>query len=171
MHIAFPMGKKYEGVKIVAYIFWTSTMLTPHEKGGDNVIVFFQDYHVQLCLFISSRDTPRSLVLQNKCLSVSSFIHTYSDASNDPEKFFIHELFMNSHLHQHTVLKRILMCVLSPSLPKHQALRCKTHLQQGCLETCPGLITNNQVEMPLVPEMLQELLSTVNRIAIYCSSI
>ena len=125
MHIAFPMGKKYEGVKIVAYIFWTSTMLTPHEKGGDNVIVFFQDYHVQLCLFISSRDTPRSLVLQNKCLSVSSFIHTYSDASNDPEKFFIHELFMNSHLHQHTVLKRILMCVLSPSLPKHQALRCK----------------------------------------------
>ena len=36
IHRAFPIGKKYEGVKIVAYIFWTSPMLTPHGKGGDS---------------------------------------------------------------------------------------------------------------------------------------
>ena len=41
IHIAFPIGKKYEGVKTVAYIFCTSPMLTPHEKGGDDIILIY----------------------------------------------------------------------------------------------------------------------------------
>ena len=44
IHIAVPIGKKYEGVKIVAYIFWTSPMLTPHEKGGDITSIYLFIY-------------------------------------------------------------------------------------------------------------------------------
>ena len=116
-----------------------------------------------VCLFRPEKFHVPWFYEKNVSVSLVVF-HTYSNASTDPAKLCIHDLLMKSHLHQQTLLQRTLICVLSPSLPKHQALCCKTHLQQGCLKMCPGLIPSNQIEMPLVPGMLvQEL----HGIAIY----
>jgi len=54
LHIAFPIGEKYEGDKIVACIFWTPPLLTPHEKGGDCLSIYLSVYlSIYLSIYLS----------------------------------------------------------------------------------------------------------------------